>query len=255
MASTSDANDVERMRRELIKSVTSNWDDVVKIYEQDRRAHKIKLGSENALDVLSIKGGDLENNPLHLAASLEAFACVNVSLVISINNYWVLATAFLERLCTWRFTMLRKTLSFGSMKWCDDSAQAHAYCHGYRGWKVSWILLTAMENSPLHILAVTPTAFRSGISLSFFHGIIYSCIYVEELIIPETFKEKKKVEEPLLSKQPSNMYQLLSSAMEMIKLLGHYSSTGAQGRQVFPSRYDRCLNFFGLFYPDWLTAQ
>ena len=44
MASTSDANDVERMRRELIKSVTSNWDDVVKIYEQDRRAHKIKLG-------------------------------------------------------------------------------------------------------------------------------------------------------------------------------------------------------------------
>ncbi|KAL6339461.1 hypothetical protein AAG906_032996 [Vitis piasezkii] len=236
-----DAKDVERMRRELIKSITSNWEGVVKIYKQDPRAHKIKLGksgntalhmavasgqediveqlvklinerSENALDVLSIKGGDLENNPLHLAASLGSIRMCKC--IIGDKHKQLLGT---------RNSISGTPMLEGLM----DSVNGYG-------------------NSPLHMLALTPTAFKSGISLSFFHSIIYSCIYVEELIIPETFKEKKKVESLCYPNNHQTCINFFQVLWKMIKLLGHYSSTGAQGRQVFPSRYDRCLNFFGL---------
>ncbi|RVX23257.1 hypothetical protein CK203_000017 [Vitis vinifera] len=83
----------------------NNWEEVVKIYEQDPRAHKIKIGpskntalhiavssgredveklvkliakNSNPVDVLSIENRD-RNNPLHLAASLGSisiFRCI-----------------------------------------------------------------------------------------------------------------------------------------------------------------------------------
>ena len=163
MASTSDANDVERMRRELIKSVTSNWDDVVKIYEQDRRAHKIKLGksgntalhmavasgqediveqlvklinerSENALDVLSIKGGDLESNPLHLAASLGSIPMCEC--IIGDKHKQLLGT----RNCISATPMYmavyhgKKDAFLWLYKMCaDNPAQALDYCQASHG--------------------------------------------------------------------------------------------------------------------------
>ncbi|XP_010645321.2 uncharacterized protein LOC104877836 isoform X3 [Vitis vinifera] len=278
MSSTSDANDVERMRRELIKSVASNWDDVVKIYGQDPRAHKIKLGesgntalhvavtsgqediveqlvklinerSENALDVLSIKGGDLESNPLHLAASLGSIRMCKCIIgdqhkqLLGTRNCGSATPMYMAVLHDLAFEIIRR---LGGLM---DSVSDYG-------------------DSPLHVLARSPTAFRSGISLSFFHRIIHSCIYVEDLI-PETFKEKKKVESLCYPNNYQTCINFFQVLWKMIKLLvtgqksvrksnkrldaenpeeeqGHHSSTGAQGRQVFPSTYDRCLNFFGL---------
>ena len=157
-----DAKDVERMRRELIKSITSNWEDVVKIYKQDPRAHKIKLGksgntalhmavasgqediveqlvklinerSENALDVLSIKGGDLENNPLHLAASLGSIRMCKC--IIGDKHKQLLGTrnSISGTPMYMAVYHAKKDTFLWLYEMCDDSAQAHAYCHGYRG--------------------------------------------------------------------------------------------------------------------------
>ena len=103
MGSTSDADasDLESIRRKLMKSLASSWEEVVKIYEQDPRAHKVQIGSPkntalhiavssgrediverlvksiakngNPLDVLSIGNKD-QNNPLHLGASLGSIS-------------------------------------------------------------------------------------------------------------------------------------------------------------------------------------
>ena len=103
MGSTSDADasDLESIRRKLMKSLASSWEEVVKIYEQDPRAHKVRIGSPkntalhiavssgrediverlvksiakngNPLDVLSIGNKD-QNNPLHLGASLGSIS-------------------------------------------------------------------------------------------------------------------------------------------------------------------------------------
>ncbi|XP_034690351.1 uncharacterized protein LOC117917965 [Vitis riparia] len=103
MASTSDADasDLESIRRKLMKSLASSWEEVVKIYEQDPRAHKVQIGSPkntalhiavssgrediverlvksiakngNPVDVLSIGNKD-QNNPLHLGASLGSIS-------------------------------------------------------------------------------------------------------------------------------------------------------------------------------------
>ena len=58
MGSTSDADasDLESIRRKLMKSLASSWEEVVKIYEQDPRAHKVQIGSP-------------ENTALHIAVS------------------------------------------------------------------------------------------------------------------------------------------------------------------------------------------
>ncbi|XP_034690454.1 uncharacterized protein LOC117918030 [Vitis riparia] len=103
MASTSDADasDLESIKRKLIKSLPSSWEEVVQIYEQDPRAHKIEIGPSgntalhiavssgrediverlvksiakngNPVDVLSIGNRD-GNNPLHLGASLGSIS-------------------------------------------------------------------------------------------------------------------------------------------------------------------------------------
>ena len=103
MASTSDADasDLESIKRKLIKSLASSWEEVVQIYEQDPRAHKIKIdppgntalhiavssGREdiverlvksiakngNPVDVLS-RWNRNGNNPLHLGASLGSIS-------------------------------------------------------------------------------------------------------------------------------------------------------------------------------------
>eukprot|EP00261_Vitis_vinifera_P032410 XP_019073653.1 PREDICTED: nuclear factor NF-kappa-B p105 subunit-like [Vitis vinifera] len=103
MASTSDADasDLESIRRKLMKSLASSWEEVVQIYEQDPRAHKIEIGPSrntalhiavssgregiverlvksiakngNPVDVLSIRNRD-GNNPLHLGASLGSIS-------------------------------------------------------------------------------------------------------------------------------------------------------------------------------------
>ncbi|RVW68501.1 hypothetical protein CK203_063419 [Vitis vinifera] len=65
-------------------------------------------------------------------------------------------------------------------------------------------------NSPLHMLAAKPTAFRSGMFLSFF-DIIYHC---------STF--------------PINLNDHQFS---------HHSSNATEGHQGFPSRYGRCQRF------------
>ncbi|XP_034692321.1 ankyrin repeat-containing protein ITN1-like isoform X2 [Vitis riparia] len=85
------------LKIELAKSLASSWEEVVKIYEREQRAHKIKISQSgntalhiavsceqedtveqlvksiakngHLWDVLSIENGD-GNNPLHLAASL-----------------------------------------------------------------------------------------------------------------------------------------------------------------------------------------
>ena len=85
------------LKIELAKSLASSWEEVVKIYEREQRAHKIKISQSgntalhiavsceqedtveqlvksiakngHLRDVLSIENGD-GNNPLHLAASL-----------------------------------------------------------------------------------------------------------------------------------------------------------------------------------------
>ncbi|KAJ9697397.1 hypothetical protein PVL29_009287 [Vitis rotundifolia] len=296
MASTSDAKDVERMTRELIKGITNNWEDVVKIYERDPRAHKIKLGksgntalhmavaskkediveqlvklinerSENALEVLSIKGGSWENNPLHLAASLGSIPMCEC--IIGDKHKQLLGTRNCISATPMHMAVYhgKKDAFLWLYKMCaDNPAQALDHCHASRGITALHIAISngysdlafqiihrlegLMDSvndsgqSPLHTLAQTPTAFRSGINLSFFQKIIYSCIYVEELT-PGTFKEKK-VESlcyPNNCQTCINFFQVL---WKMIKLLGHHSSTGAQGHQVFPSTYNRCLNFFGL---------
>ena len=171
MASTSDANDVERMRRELIKSVASNWDDVVKIYGQDPRAHKIKLGesgntalhvavtsgqediveqlvklinerSENALDVLSIKGGDLESNPLHLAASLGSIRMCKC--IIGDQHKQLLGTRNCGSATPMYMAVLhgKKDTFLWLYEMCDNSAQAHAYCHAHHGITVLHVAIT-----------------------------------------------------------------------------------------------------------------
>ena len=103
MGSTSDADasDLESIRRKLMKSLASSWEEVVQIYEQDPRAHKIEIGPSrntalhiavssgregiverlvksiakngNPVDVLSIGNKD-QNNPLHLGASLGSIS-------------------------------------------------------------------------------------------------------------------------------------------------------------------------------------
>ena len=100
MASTSDAgaSDLKSIRRKLMKSLASSWEEVIKIYEKDPRAHRIKIDQPgntalhiavssgqkdvvkrlvesinakngNPVDVLSIWNRD-GNNPLHVGVSL-----------------------------------------------------------------------------------------------------------------------------------------------------------------------------------------
>ncbi|KAL6339398.1 hypothetical protein AAG906_032929 [Vitis piasezkii] len=73
MASTSDADasDPESIKRKLIKSLASSWEEVVQIYEQDPRAHKIEIGPSRT------QNRDW-NNPLHLGPQ-EAFPCADAS--------------------------------------------------------------------------------------------------------------------------------------------------------------------------------
>ncbi|KAL6339438.1 hypothetical protein AAG906_032972 [Vitis piasezkii] len=73
-------------------------------------------------------------------------------------------------------------------------------------------------NSPLHMLAAKPTAFRSGMFLSFF-DIIYHC---------STF--------------PINLNDHQFTYITH-NLSCHHSSNATQGHQGFPSRYGRCQRF------------
>eukprot|EP00261_Vitis_vinifera_P032605 XP_019073848.1 PREDICTED: uncharacterized protein LOC104878275 [Vitis vinifera] len=90
MASTSDADasDLESIRRKLMKSLASSWEEVVQIYEQDPRAHKIEIGPSR-------------NTALHIAVSsgregiverLVKSIAKNDASLMSVKNCWVTAT-------------------------------------------------------------------------------------------------------------------------------------------------------------------
>ncbi|KAL6339369.1 hypothetical protein AAG906_032898 [Vitis piasezkii] len=213
MSSTSDANDVERMRRELIKSVASNWDDVVKIYGQDPRAHKIKLGESGntALHVAVTSGQEdiveqlvklinersenaLDSNPLHLAASLGSI-----------------------RMCKCIIGDQHKQL-LGTRNCGSATPMYMAVLHDL-AFEIIRRLGGLMDSSP--------TAFRSGISLSFFHRIIYSC---KTLDWPKSVRKSNK---RLDAENPE----------EEQGINEHHDHSRPSS---FPSTYDRCLNFFGL---------
>ncbi|KAJ9697567.1 hypothetical protein PVL29_009409 [Vitis rotundifolia] len=297
MASTSDAGapDLESIKRKLIKSLASSWEEVVKIYEQDPRAHKIKIGPSgntalhigvssgrediverlvksiakngNPVDVLSIGNRD-GNNPLHLGASLGS-----ISMCRSITGGYRQMLGTRNEVGD---TPLLRAARYGKKDvflWLYDICEgntAHDYCQNpYDGKYINpdaknalrlaiegghmdlafqiickqEDLMDAVDNdgfSPLHVLAEKPTAFRSGIHLSWFNQIIYHCISVEELIPAGTSKAKK------------NFFQELR---KLIKLPGHNSSNiGAQGHKPFPSKYGRCLRFIKLLVSQVLLV-
>ena len=162
MASTSDADasDLESIRRKLIKRLASNWEEVVKIYEQDPRAHKIKIGpskntalhiavssggedveklvkliakNSNPVDVLSIENRD-RNNPLHLGASLGS-----ISMCRCITGEYKELLGCRNRVSD---TPLLRAVRYGrkdvflSLYDMCDTTSAHDYCHDMEGKKV-----------------------------------------------------------------------------------------------------------------------
>ncbi|XP_034691001.1 ankyrin repeat-containing protein ITN1-like isoform X2 [Vitis riparia] len=115
--------------------------------------------------------------------------------------------------------------------------------------------------SPLHVLAEKPTAFRSGIHLSWFNKIIYHCISVEELIPAGTSKAKKNFFQELrkLIKLPGKSKKHLDPENpeegQGIEHHGHNSTNiGAQGHKPFHSKYGRCLRFIKLFVSQVLLV-
>ncbi|WJZ91418.1 hypothetical protein VitviT2T_010492 [Vitis vinifera] len=143
-----------------LERLASNWEEVVKIYEQDPRAHKIKIGpskntalhiavssgredveklvkliakNSNPVDVLSIENRD-RNNPLHLAASLGSisiFRCITGEYkeLLGCRNR-VSDTPLLRAV---RYG--RKDVFLSLYDMCDTTS-AHDYCHDMEGKKV-----------------------------------------------------------------------------------------------------------------------
>ncbi|RVW13806.1 hypothetical protein CK203_083609 [Vitis vinifera] len=137
MASTSDADasDLESIRRKLIKRLASNWEEVVKIYEQDPRAHKIKIGpSKNtALHIAVSKNRD-RSNPLHPGVSLGS-----ISMCRCITGEYKELLGCRNRVSD---TPLLRAVRYGrkdvflSLYDMCDTTSAHDYCHDMEGKKV-----------------------------------------------------------------------------------------------------------------------
>ncbi|RVW13770.1 hypothetical protein CK203_083646 [Vitis vinifera] len=274
MGSTSDADasDLESIRRKLMKSLASSWEEVVKIYEQDPRAHKgIKIRT-----ILSIWG---------LMGSISMCRCIT-------NE----CKELLGRRNGESDTPLLRAVRYGKKDvflWLYDMCEGNT-AHGYfRNEYGETILHLAIESgrmdlafqiickqedlmdsvhrrgifplhvgkSPLDVLAEKPTAFRSGIHLGWFNKIIYHCISVEELIPAGTSKAKKNFFQELwkLIKLPGKSKKHLDPENpeegQGIEHHGHNSSNiGAQGHKPFPSKYGRCLRFIKLLVSQVLLV-
>ena len=196
-----EAEDVKRMRRELIKSITYNWKDVIKMYKNDSRAHKMKLGksgntalhmavasgeedvveelvklinekSEEPLNVLSIQGGDDGNTPLHLAASLGSIRMCKCIIgsdkhhkqLLGTRNYYNATPMY------WAVHLAKKDTFLWFYEMCDSPAQAHVYCHANHGITVLHI---AVANGYWGINSLN--SYLIFIYMYAFNQFIYSC--------------------------------------------------------------------------------
>ena len=149
------ASDPESLKSKLIKGLVSNWEDVVQIYEQEPRAHKIRITKSgntalhiavssaredivrklvesinntkngNPMDVLSIDNED-GNNPLHLATSLGS-----ISICSCITGEYKQLLGTRNRAGD---TPLLRAVRYGKKEvffWMYDMCEgntAHAYC-------------------------------------------------------------------------------------------------------------------------------
>ncbi|KAL6312788.1 hypothetical protein AAG906_032932 [Vitis piasezkii] len=130
-----DASDLESIRRKLIKRLASNWEEVVKIYEQDPRAHKIKIGpSKNTALHIAVSKNKDRNNPLHLGASLGS-----ISMCRCITGEYKELLGCRNRVSD---TPLLRAVRYGrkdvflSLYDMCDTTSAHDYCHDMEGKKV-----------------------------------------------------------------------------------------------------------------------
>ncbi|KAL6339460.1 hypothetical protein AAG906_032995 [Vitis piasezkii] len=252
------------LRIELAKSLASSWEEVVKIYEREPRAHKIRITvsceqedtvehlvksiakNGHLLDVLSIENGD-GNNPLHLAASLEAFPF-----------RYGKKDAFL---CL--YGMCEGNTATGYCKNDDGKSVLHLAIEGGH-MDLAFQIIQKEEDlidsfdregiSPLHVLAEKPTAFRSGIHFSLLNKIMYHSRPGAPKAKKNIFQELQKMIK-LLGKSKKHLDQENPEEGQGIELHGHNSSNiGAQGHIPFPSKYGRCLRFIKLLVSQVLLV-
>ncbi|RVX23744.1 hypothetical protein CK203_000022 [Vitis vinifera] len=251
MASTSDADasDLESIRRKLMKSLASSWEEVVQIYEQDPRAHKIEIGPSR-------------NTALHYSS----FKCITDECkeLLGYRNRerdtpLLRAARYGKKdVFLWLYDMCEGNAAAGYCKNDDGKNVLHLAIEGGH-MDLAFQIICKQEDlmdsvdwhqiSPLHVLAEKPTAFRSGIHLGWFNKIIYHCISVEELILQD-FQAKKSFFQELrkLIKLPGKSKKHLDPENpeegQGIEHHGHNSTNiGAQGHKPFHSKYGRCLRF------------
>ncbi|KAL6312755.1 hypothetical protein AAG906_020657 [Vitis piasezkii] len=217
------------LKIELAKSLASSWEEVVKIYEREQRAHKIKItvscDQEDTVkqlvksiarnghlrDVLSIENGD-GNNPLHLAASLGSISmckCITDECIELLGRRnregdtpLLRAVRYGKKdafLCL--YGMCEGNTATGYCKNDDGKSVLHLAIEGGH-MDLAFEIIQKEEDfidsfdregiSPLHVLAEKPTAFRSGIHFSLLNKIMYHCIFVE-VLVPEAPKAKKNI--------------------------------------------------------------
>ncbi|KAJ9697558.1 hypothetical protein PVL29_009403 [Vitis rotundifolia] len=288
MASTSDADasDPESIKRELIKSLPNSWEEVVKIYERDPRAHKIKIGpsgntalhiavssgredmverlamsiakNDNPVDVLSIGNRD-GNNPLHLGASLGSISmcrCITGGYRQMLGTRNEVGDTPLLRAARYG----KKDVFVWLYDMCEGNTAAD-YCKNDYGKNV---LHLAIEGGHMDLAfqiicmqdlmdAVDSDGFSPLDDLAEKPTAFRSGIHLGwfNKIIYHCISVEELIPAGT-SKAKKNFFQELR---KLIQLPGHNSSNiGAQGHKPFPSKYGRCLRFTKLLVSQVLLV-